>query len=665
MAESRSLGGIYVEVISKGIQQVEEELLRMKKALKDADEGTEKVKDSFNKLDSVNSVFGKITSSVGTVGTAASKTTQTLGTMFSPLLAGIQQSITHLQQLTNVLSNVGSVATRVFLGASAAITGFVKTADPQGFQRLQGTLAQISVQIGSIFLPILDKTQKMLEGFLNFLRSLDNEQKSQIARWVQVAGAIALGLAVLPRVISLVSIATGAIKLLGTTLAVATGGILPLLATLTAVGAGFALFQSSTEKGTSGIMSALNPLIKVFGDLKNAFLPLGASLKPIMESLAGTFTDVVSGIAQAVSTLVPVVVTVFQALIKAVAPVVDAIRPLVSVFMKLVNEVVSTLAPLISKVAPILIAVGNLITAQITMWTGAFKALVPAIKPIMSAFTAILDSVLPLVESVIDTLTQVLESLTPVVAVVFTAISQSVATGVNVFKALLATAQPAIDLIIDLVNMLGDVFATTFESVSVLFDGLMVDMGDLSAIWEGVVETIKSTVAGLKPLFETVFSAITFTITSVIKTLIYLSTLLKEISKGNFSGAVSSAADAVNEFDRRLDEKQAAREGRKKDRTASTEETTTTPEKPQQPEKPKPETDNRHAGQLLQKVELIGFADMWKKAMQATIETPESKMQQEVINTQKEGNQDRKRMVKLLEEIKDKDEGKTGTYFED
>src|SRR5438552_1871537 len=69
-----------------------------------------------------------------------------------------------VDKLNSSLAAIGSVSTKVFFGGIAAMAGFLKMADPKGFEDLTVALAKVSIQLGRFFVPLLAQATEKIEA---------------------------------------------------------------------------------------------------------------------------------------------------------------------------------------------------------------------------------------------------------------------------------------------------------------------------------------------------------------------------------------------------------------------------------------------------------------------------------------------------------------------
>lgn len=201
------------------------------------------------------------------------------------------EGVRGLQRVSGALLSIGAIGGGVLGSVTAAFYKFASAADPTGWNELQATIAKLSVQIGFIFIPILDKVSNALKSVLDWFRNLTDGQRASIEKWIEIvgiAGAVVLVLgtagSALVKAAAVVKILGTAIQWLGVQTAIATGGILPIIGAIAGVIAAAAGIGAAT--GQFGRLEALG----------QSLAALFAKLKPIVTGLFDAVAGVASGI---------------------------------------------------------------------------------------------------------------------------------------------------------------------------------------------------------------------------------------------------------------------------------------------------------------------------------------------------------------------------------
>jgi hypothetical protein len=109
------------------------------------------------------------------------------------------------KQFTSALERVGSTATKAFGIGLAAVTGFVRAADPYGFQVLGLAIEQAARSVGRIFLPLMYDVIGVLNRITRYFNSLNDVQRAHILGWVRWGAEILLVTTVASKLIGVLS----------------------------------------------------------------------------------------------------------------------------------------------------------------------------------------------------------------------------------------------------------------------------------------------------------------------------------------------------------------------------------------------------------------------------------------------------------------------------
>ncbi len=463
-----------------------------------------------------------------------------------------------LGKLTPVLQQIGSTAQRTFAVGTASIIGMLKVADPARFAKLHGALLALAVNVGSIFIPVLQKAIDFIERLVVLFNNLSGEQKANILRWVGVAGAVVGVIALIPKLIALINFTTAAMGALGVSTGIATGGISVLIGAIAALGGSFIIMNASGEK-SKGILNSLYALVQPFIDI--------------------------------VKSIIPTVQTVGATMIRNFALIANLFKPF---FAKLVQGM-GMVAASVSRLA---VAFMPLFTLFTRLWRAALSIILPLVGMFIRFQQTLVDTFARILTAVMDAL------------------------------------NPIIDVITDIVDDLADIFAETIEAIMPLIEELITGFKAIVPIIEWVAQMVADALRSMVPVIKQVLGTLTEMVKGVARSVVFTTALLKAIRSGNISGAYKEAEQAVKDFEERLAQRKKEREGEYNLKT----------DKGKEKKKP----DFTPLGQ--QQVQLTGFAELWRKAQQSTVETPEQRAIRERLKQGKEMIEEQKKTNKLLSE---------------
>ena len=402
------------------------------------------------------------------------------------------------KRLADQVQRVGSLAVKGFAAGSAGALAFARSADPVGWLRLQSAFAALSVHLGSIFIPIMDKLTALLEFVVTKLKGMTTAQKEQALWWTQLGLGVAGGVAIFAK-----------------------------------------------------LAPILSPLIGLLSGLAGYLLPIAAGLAVV----AGAFYFVGRAANKSGQDL-----SIWQ----------------------------------------------TLILGMQTAWQAVSQAAISVGSVLADVFRIAYTVVAPIIQTLLRVVNGVVDSL------------------IAVFMKLYGIVQPIFSTISATWEMLVDSFLTEGGVMSDLVGYLTGMFDTMGTVVMFIFKAMKDNLILLRPVFETVFGVIKSTIDATIKSLIFLSKVLQQVAKGNFSGALSAGRDAVQEYEDRIKKK----EEEANEKVAGLENGRSRKKPDISPDKagaPGTNPNNRFTPLGQQKADLIGIVDAWRKAQTANNETPEAR----------------------------------------
>lgn len=276
-----------------------------------------------------------------------------------------------------IVSLAGSLKT-AFVGATGVLYGFAAAGIAGSVQgeRLSFQLKLLSLQVGSIFVPVVEKAISVTSEITNYLKEMSGEAQNGILKWAGLAGGIAMmatGLGFIPGLLTSVvagmnilgvesagvikiikdgfkgvsdflettpgkitavtvgvvalSQALGVlpivIKAIGVAIAFSTGGLLQLAG---AVVAGVMAFNAIKESGT-GAWGGIRDAVGGFVDF---FKPIVSTIGELLSSIGSLFNETFALISEVVSIATPIIKV-------AIGIAIGVLESMASVLNKIVN----------------------------------------------------------------------------------------------------------------------------------------------------------------------------------------------------------------------------------------------------------------------------------------------------------------------------------------
>ena len=168
-----------------------------------------------------------------------------------------------------------------------------------------------------------------------------------------------------------------------------------------------------------------------------------------------------------------------------------------------------------------------------------------------------------------------------------------------------------------------DILVSAFESFGEIVGGIISGVNDAFKFFgidfEAIGSAIVTALGMVKDVCKTVFDFFLSMLTMAIKGWIALATMVERGLKFKFAGTMDEIHKRWDEFDKKISGKKEAREDaaaknekRKEDKAAAAK---------------KPGDDKRFTPQQkIEKPELTGVIDLWRKAIQTQVDSPEAKL---------------------------------------
>lgn len=208
-----------------------------------------------------------------------------------------------------------------FVGMTGIVYGFATAGIAGSVQgeRLGFQIRQLSLQVGSIFVPVVETAIEVVSALTNYLKGMSGETQGLILKWAGLAGGIAM---------------------------VATGfGTIPGI--MLAATSAFSILGDVSEK-------TINTIVEGLGKVTDIIIPLGQS---IWSGLVDSFNAALPAIEAVASMLSDT----FQAVLPPIMALLESFGGLFKQTFLLISEVVQAVAPVIR------IAIGVVVTALESM----------------------------------------------------------------------------------------------------------------------------------------------------------------------------------------------------------------------------------------------------------------------------------------------------------
>lgn len=217
-------------------------------------------------------------------------------------------------------------------------------------------MAELSRQIGSLFVPEIQKASELLGDLVRWFQNLTGEQQRSIAHWIEFGGILVAASTILPRIVGMFNGLAGAVELVST----AFQGL--SLTPLGLVAAG--LVGLITVTGNWG--NVLKSVGESFAKLAEPMKRLWESLSKVFERLATALAPIIDSLLSGFGKLMTVLSRILEFIAKVIDKVSDLVGKAVEGFSKLDDKVAGgkakQISELMAEIAPDLFFGGSAAT---------------------------------------------------------------------------------------------------------------------------------------------------------------------------------------------------------------------------------------------------------------------------------------------------------------
>lgn len=245
-------------------------------------------------------------------------------------------------------------------------------------------------------------------------------------------------------------------------------------------------------------------IIKIWGEIKEAFAPVGEALKTSLSEISKAFAPVITQLTTAFS-------EAFIAVIKAFSTVLISLTPAITSIITALGGLLASLAPVIAQLvnalAPIIVTIAQAISKVII-------ALAPLITTLINTLTPIITSIVKVISSIITEISKVIAAIAPLVEMLVKNLAGAIQSVGDIIDKVITAASPIIEKLGQLfVNIFGTVitgaidgFKASFKVITGFVKGLVT--GDWSDMIEGLGELWDTVWGTMKEIAKNLWDAL-------------------------------------------------------------------------------------------------------------------------------------------------------------
>ncbi len=232
-----------------------------------------------------------------------------------------------LDSIAKKANDISNKAALPFAALTASVGKAASVASPVTWEKMGLAFDKLSLQVGRIFIPIIQDVTRWVSKLADYFASLDGTQRQQIEGWTRLALGVGAVLVIVPKLVSAFSSLSMLMNPIG--LAIAALGI---------------AFSTLEQSDISKILQGIGDTFKWLWDI----------VSPVVTAIGDGIAEVIGGIGalwdmvkEAIPGVGGIFETVFSGIGKLITGIVDALKWVVDIIQKFV-VVVGTVAKSVS-----------------------------------------------------------------------------------------------------------------------------------------------------------------------------------------------------------------------------------------------------------------------------------------------------------------------------
>lgn len=500
------------------------------------------VYDSEGNMRSMNDILGDLNTSME--GMTSEEKANIISTIFNK---------TDLSSVNALLANTGDTWDSLQNSITNSAGAAQQMADTQ-LDNLQGQLTilksaleGLAISFGELLMPAIKSIVGAIQGFVDWLNSMDEGTKKVIVTIALVVAAIGPVLIIVGKVISAIGTIMTIIPKLG--------------GALKAVQGAMAAFNAVCAANPYVlIIAAIVALIAIFVVLWNKcdgfrqfWINLWEGIKSVVstvvEAIKNFFMGVIDFVKNNWQGLLLLLVNPFASAFKLLYDNCEGFRNFINGFLENVKNLISTAMNAIKTVITtiweaIKTAIQAVLTAIQTAFTTAWNAIKTAITTVVNAIKTIITTVWTAIQT---TITTIVTAISTFLTTAWTAIKTTVTTIINAIKTVITTVWNAIKTAVTtVVNAIKTTISTVWNgiknTISLIVNGIKTTV---STVFNNILSGIKTTVGNIASAIKSGFqTAISFITSLPSKALQWGKDMIMGIVNG-IKSCISAVGDAV------------------------------------------------------------------------------------------------------------------------
>jgi phage-related protein len=489
--------------------------------------------------------FMKIRDALSSVGDEASRTAVANEIFGDKLGAELTQvisaSTSQVKDLRNECRKLGIVSNEDAEKAGEFTDAISRL--KQALTGLQNELAQALLPVmNSLVLMITNKIVPALKNTLDWWNNLSKGMKVFIGTLLGIVTAAGPVLAIIGKLIPLISkikvgltTLKGAITIAGGAIKASTLGIVGLVAVLAVI-----LLQNEKFRELLGniiniiskllnkvmdfiqeTVNSLMPIIKTIMDLINKVIDM---LVEVIDKILPPLESIINVVIGLLEKLMPLIKRILEVITSLIGKVVDLITTILEPIMEVLGVVIDLIADLVDAILELINAVldpimdvlnvlVDIIEVVVSLVGDVVKILGSILKPILKVIITLLEPIIKVLKIVIELVSSIIKLLEPLIKVLLTPLElqlQLISSVLSAFEPILETIGNVIETVISpALELLNTLLKPILNILSWIIDAIKWLADNLSNIFEGISDGVSNFAGGIVDKVSGVVGSIT------------------------------------------------------------------------------------------------------------------------------------------------------------
>ena len=464
--------------------------------------------------------FMKIRDALSSVGDEASRTAVANEIFGDKLGAELTQvisaSTSQVEDLRNECRELGIVSNEDAEKAGEFTDAISRL--KQALTGLKNELAQALLPVmNSLVAMITNKIIPALKSMLNWWNNLSKGMKVFIGTLLGIVTAAGPVLAIIGKLIPLISkIKVGltalkvAITLAGGAIKASTLGIVGLIAVLAVILLQNEKFRELLGKIINIISKLLNKIMGFIQEIVNSLMPIIKTImdliNKVIDKLMPLIKRILDVIASLIGKVVDLITTILEPIMEVLGVVIDLIADLVDAILELINAVLDPIMDVLNVLVDIIEVVVSLVGDVV-------KILSSILMPILKVIVTLLQPIIKVLKIVIELVSSIIKLLEPLIKVLLTPLElqlQLISSVLSAFEPILETIGDVIETVISpALELLNTLLKPILDVLNWIIDAIKWLADNLSNIFEGISDGVSNFAGGIVDKISGVVGSIT------------------------------------------------------------------------------------------------------------------------------------------------------------